>query len=144
MRVSATYFYTRLQQVIGFGSTPNDPFGRFSGYLNVGGGLARGLETSVEARPWRTMLVQGSYTYTNADERRPALLGGVLSAIRVFPHQFSAVATQQLGKRVQVTADFLAASEYISGVFFVGGGNRPFVFPGPRRLDVAASYTLRG
>ncbi len=141
-RVSATYFYTRLQQVIGFASLRNDPFGRFGGYVNVGGGLARGLELSGEARPWRSMLVQGQYTYTNADERNPFLLGGVLSAIRVFPHHFSAVATQQIGKRVQVTADFLAASDYISGVFFVVSGNRPYTFPGPRRLDASASYLL--
>lgn len=142
VRVSATYFYTRLQQVIGYGDVPNDPFGRFGGYLNVGGGLARGVELSTEARPWRSMLLQASYTYTNADERTPILLGGVLSAIRVFPHHFSAVATQQIGKRLQVTADFLTASDYISGVFFVTSGNRPYTFPGPRRIDTAVSYNL--
>lgn len=142
VRAGATYFYTRLQQVIGYAGLTNDPFGRFGGYVNLGGGLSRGLELSAEARPWRSLLVQGSYTYTNADERSPFLLGGVLSAIRVFPHQYTAVATQQIGKRIQVTADFLAASDYISGVFFVGGGNRPFTFPGPRRVDLSTSYTL--
>src|SRR5262245_51162693 len=41
-RISATYFYTRLQNIIDFGSLPpGDPFGRpFGGYLNLGGGLA--------------------------------------------------------------------------------------------------------
>src|SRR6266508_2233430 len=49
-RVSATYFYTRLQNIINFGSLPpNDPFGRFfGGYLHLGGGLARGVELSAE------------------------------------------------------------------------------------------------
>jgi iron complex outermembrane receptor protein len=140
-RVSATYFYTRLQEVIGYGSTPDDPFGRFGGYVNVGGGLARGVETSLEARPWRSAMIRGSYTYTNADERTPFLVGGVLSAIRVFPHQFSLVGTQQITKRLQATVDYLAASDYISGTFFVVSGNRPYIFPGPRRLDAAASYT---
>lgn len=110
----------------------------------MGGGLARGVELQLEARPWRTMVVQTSYTHTNADERNPFLVGGVLSAIRVFPHAFSLVATQQVTKRIQVTADFLGASDYISGVFYIyeAGGSRPYLFPGPRRLDIAASYTL--
>jgi len=41
-----------------------------------------------------------------------------------------------------VTTDFLAASDYISGSFFVGSGSRPFEFVGPRKLDVSGSYTL--
>ena len=45
---------------------------------------------------------------------------------------------------MQVTASFLGASDYVSGVFYVysAGGNRPYLFSGPRRLDIAASYTL--
>jgi iron complex outermembrane receptor protein len=143
-RASATYFYTRLQEVIGYTALFNDPFGRYGGYANAGGGLARGVEMSLEARPWRTMLVQSGYTYTNADEKTPFLTGGVLSAIRVFPHAFTMVATQELTRRLQVTADFIAAGDYVSGVFYVfeSGGNRPYLFPGPRRLDLAANYNL--
>lgn len=142
VRVSASYFYTRLREVIGFGGLSGDPFGRFAGYVNVGGGLARGVELSGEARPWRSMLVQSSYTYTNADNRRSDLIGGALQAIRVFPHTVTVVASQQIGRRWQVTADFLGASDYIAGTFFVGSGNRPFLFPGPRRLDTAVQYDL--
>ena len=142
LRVSASYFYSRLQEVIGFGGLTDDPFGRFAGYVNVGGGLARGVELSGEARPWRTMLIEGSYTYTNADNRKSDLIGGSLQAIRVFPHMVTIVASQQIGRRWQVTADFLGASSYIAGTFFVGSGNRPFLFPGPRRLDTAIQYDL--
>jgi iron complex outermembrane receptor protein len=144
-RASATYFYTRLQEVAGFAPLADDPFGRiFGGFANMGGGLARGVELSLEARPWRSMLIQSSYTHTNADERNPFLVGGVLSSIRIFPNAFTLIATQQVTRRIQVTADFWAADNYISGVFFVfeAGGNRPFIFPGPRRLDVSASYSL--
>ena len=141
VRVSGTVFYTRLQEVIGYASLVNDPFGRWGGYLNIGGGLARGLELSGEARPWRSMLLQSSYTYTNADERKSILTDGGVRAIRVFPHAVTFVATQQLTKRTQITADFFGANEMISGTFFVGAGTRPYRFDGPRRLDLSASYT---
>lgn len=141
-RASATYFYTRLQEVIGYAGLVNDPYGRWGGYVNMGGGLARGAEAVFEARPQRNLHVTASYTYTNADERRSSLIGGSLRSIRVFPHMFTLTATQQLARRWQITTDFLAASDYISGSFFVGSGSRPYEFPGPRKLDVAGSYTV--
>ncbi|HNY41229.1 MAG TPA: TonB-dependent receptor [Bryobacteraceae bacterium] len=141
VRVSGTVFYTRLQEVIGYTSLMNDPNGRWGGYANIGGGLARGAELSGEARPWRTMLLQSSYTYTNADERNPILTDGGVRAIRVFPHAVTFVATQQVTKRIQITADFFGANEMISGTFFVGSGTRPYRFEGPRKLDLSASYT---
>ncbi|MGC4051544.1 MAG: TonB-dependent receptor [Paludibaculum sp.] len=141
-RVSASYFYTRLQEVIGYAGLTNDPYGRFGGYVNLGGGLARGVELSGEARPYRSLTLSSSYTYTNADERNSGLIGGSLRSIRVFPQMFTAVATQQVSKRTQVTLSFLGASDYISGSFFVGSGNRPYQFDGPRKLDLAVSYTL--
>ena len=141
-RVSSTYFYTRLQEVIGYAGLSNDPFGRWGGYVNMGGGLARGVELAVEARPYRSLILSSSYTYTNADERKSALVGGSLRSIRVFPHMFTMVATQQITKRLQLTADFLAASDYISGSFFVGSGSRPYQFDGPRKLDASVNYTI--
>ncbi|MBI5083588.1 MAG: hypothetical protein HZB13_03190 [Acidobacteria bacterium] len=141
-RVSSTYFYTRLQEVVGYSGLVNDPFGRWGGYANMGGGLARGLETAVEARPHRSLTLRTSYSYTNADERKSALVGGSLRSIRVFPHMFTVVATQQITKRLQLSADFLAASDYVSGSFFVGSGSRPYQFDGPRKLDAAVNYTV--
>jgi len=145
LKLSASYFYTRLQNVVAYGTTPmDDPYGRWGGYINAGGGLARGVEVSGEARPWRTMLVQASYVYTNAIERNAVLTGGFLQAIRVFPHAGTLVATQQVTKRTQLTATFVGASDYISGVFYVysSGGNPPYRFEGPRKLDLMGSYTL--
>jgi len=142
VRLSATWFYTRLQSVITFGNLRNDPFNRFSGYLNAGGGLARGLEFSAEAKPWRGLTLMPAYTYTNADERTPFLTDGSIRAIRVFPHAFQLVALQNIGRRANISFDLLAASDYISGSFFVGGGSRPFLFEGPRQAGLAASYTF--
>ena len=140
-RLGVTYFYTRLQEVIGFAGLVNDPFGRWGGYVNTGGGLARGVEVIGEARPLRSLILRSSYAYTNADERKSILTDGSVRTIRVLPHAFSFVASHQITRRLQVTADFLAGSEYVSGTFFVGSGTRPYLFPGPRKLDASASYT---
>jgi iron complex outermembrane receptor protein len=142
LRLSGTVFYTRLQEVIGYGNTPNDPFGRWGGYLNTGGGLTRGVELSAEARPDRSTLVRASYTHVNADERASTMTGGTLAAIRVFPNTFTTTVTRSFGRRWEAAADFWSADHYIGGTFFVGSGIRPYLFDGPRRLDATAAYTL--
>ncbi|HYY42771.1 MAG TPA: TonB-dependent receptor [Pyrinomonadaceae bacterium] len=148
VRASATYFYTRLQEVIDFAnSTPNDPFGRFGGYVNTGGALARGAELSVAATPARTLDLNVAYTYTNADERVPrvrtTLPSYILRSFAIPAHQFSLVATQRLGQHVLLNFDLIAASNYLAPVFdpssFV---TRVFRFRGIRKADAGASYTL--
>src|SRR6202011_5549315 len=63
VHASATYFYTRLQEVIGFTSIGGrDPFGRFAGYTNLGGGLARGVEASLSSAVTRSLDVTAAYT----------------------------------------------------------------------------------
>src|SRR5205823_5545784 len=76
LRLSATYFYTHLQRVIGFDfsgliNPATDPFGRFVGYLNTSGGLARGVEFNSDWALNRALTISGSYTYTDARERVP-------------------------------------------------------------------------
>ena len=144
LRVSGTYFYTRLQQVIGFDfsgliSPRTDPYGRFSGYRNTSGGLARGVEMSVQARATRSLFFQAAYTHTNADERVSTLLGGSVRSIRVSDHMFTALVTQRFGKHWEATLDFFGASSYWWQMF--AGGNRPYLFPGPKKADLAVSYT---
>src|SRR5581483_7459109 len=138
-------FYTRLQESIFFDFSggidfTTDPYHRFSGYLNTGGGLARGVELSAETNLTRSTQFNASYTYTNARERNSQLVGGSLRALRVFDHMGTFLLMQHIGRRVDITADFLAASDYIYP-FFAGTGSRPFVFSGPRKLDLTASYT---
>ncbi len=144
VRLSATYFYTRLQEIVGFGPVgPNDPFGRvFDSFVNTGGGLARGAEFSVEASPARAFELFASYTFTNSDQRRPAV-PGVLRSFAIPDHQFTLVATHRFGERVSVNFDFVATSDYLAPVFdnrtFV---SRAFRFGGQRRADVTAGYSL--
>jgi vitamin B12 transporter len=144
LKASATYFYTRLQEVTffdfsGFINPATDPFGRFGGYRNTGGGLARGAEFSVQAKPTHTTDVQFSYTYTNSDQRQPSSVAGFIPAFGISAQQFSAYVNQRLGKRVNVTFDLFAADDYFLALGFP---SRAFQFNGPVKADLGASYTL--
>jgi len=145
LRLSATYFYTRLQEVIDFRSpapsigTTTRPFG---GYVNTGGGLARGVETSATATPTRSLDLFASYTYTNSDARNPQA-GGVISTFVIPEHQFTFVATQRIGSRFTVNFDFLATSNYLAPIFSsTTFATRIYLFDGARKADIGASYTL--
>ena len=147
LRASATYFYTRLQEVIIFDfsgviNPATDPFGRFGGYRNTNGGIARGAELSLTATPTRTLSLSAAYTYTKAQQRTPQVPGTVRSLV-IPNHQFSLVATQRLGRRFLVNFDLSASSDYLGAIFdpltFVSRGYR---FRGLAKADIGASYTL--
>ncbi|MDQ5846229.1 MAG: TonB-dependent receptor, partial [Acidobacteriota bacterium] len=149
LRLSATYFYTRLQEVIGFDlsgkiNPQTDPFGRFFGYLNTGGGLARGLELSATASPTRMLDVFTSYTYTNSDQRTSQIDGsGIISSLVIPDHQFAAVITQRIGHRVFVNLDLTATSNYLAPIFDANTfASRAYRFRGLVKADIGASYKL--
>ena len=142
LRLRATGFYTRLQQVIAFDfsgaiAPSTDPYGRNGGYRNTGGGLARGVELAVEANPRRGTLVRSGYTYTKAIERRSALIGGDLRTLRISPHMVTIVASQQVTRRLDVAFDLFAASSYVYQF-----NSRPFEFAGPVKADCTLNYAL--
>lgn len=145
-RLSATYFYTRLQEVVIFdfsgGIDPvTDPFGRFGGYRNSGGGLTRGAELSLSVAPSSGTDVRASYTYTNADEAISSVASGdFFRTFAVSDHMFTFNVLQRFGKRVDVAFDFFAASEYPSPFFTDTFGTVAFLFDGPVKADVTASY----
>lgn len=147
VRLSATYFYTQLRKVIIFDFSglidfTTDPFGRFGGYLNTNGGIARGAEVEFRATPVRTLNLIAAYTFTKAQQRTPQVPGTIRSLV-IPDHQFSFVATQRFGRRVLVNFDFSASSNYLGAVFdpgtFVSRGYR---FKGLAKADVGASYSL--
>jgi iron complex outermembrane receptor protein len=140
-KVSATYFYTRIQEAImfdfsGFINPETDPYGRFGGYRNTSGGLARGVELSVETNPIRTMTVRSSYTFTNADERRSIFSTGNLRTIRISDHMFTTSATRRFGRALDVTFDIFAASDYL-----LNFGAMEYTLGGPVKADLAFNYT---
>ncbi len=147
LQTSVTYFYTRLQENIVFDFSGaidplSDPFGRFIGYRNVLGGLARGLEVTTTARPLTSLNLRVSYTYTNADQREP-LVGDILQAFTTPTHQWSLLVTQRLGRRLFVNLDWVTASStlfplYDPSIF----SSRAFRFDGITKVDLGASYRL--
>ena len=150
-RASATYFYTRLTDVIGFGPLPQpDPFGRVNGlsgggYLNNKGGLARGAEFSIKAKATSLTDVFASYTFTNSDQRSPQVSGtGIIRTLGIPDHQFTLVATQRF-KRFWVNFDFLATSTYLAPIFDTNGFTFKtylYRFNGNRKGDLTAGYTF--
>jgi vitamin B12 transporter len=142
VQLSATYFYTRLQQVIVFDfsgliNPVTDPFGRFGGYINTGGGLARGVELAANTKPYRTLDLSASYTYTNADNRVATSVPGFLQTFVQPRHMFTLVAAQRVTRRLDVVFDMFAYGSY-----FFPFSSRAFRFKGPVRADLGASYTL--
>ena len=147
VKLSGTYFYTRLQEVIIFdfsgGIDPStDSFGRFGGYRNTGGGLARGVELSVSAVPAQGADVRASYTYTNSDQRTSEVAtGDFFRTFGVSGQIFVVTLLQRIGRRVDVAFDFFAASDN-PAPFFTTAGTRPLLFAGPKKADVMLTYTM--
>src|SRR5262249_31699868 len=80
VQLSATYFYTRLNQVIIFDSSGvinqfTDPLGRNGGYRNTGGGLARGVGFRSDLAAPRSLELSAAYTYTDARQGTPLVPG---------------------------------------------------------------------
>jgi vitamin B12 transporter len=146
-RASATYFYTRLQQIIGFGAPRGaDPFGRFSGYENLQGGLSRGVELSATVSPTRSLDISSAYTFVNAAERTP-VVAPILRTFVIPRHQFSATAVQRIGPRILLTFDTLDSGDCLAPVFGDGSSpnffdERALRFAGVRRVNAGASYRL--
>lgn len=147
VQTSLTWFYTRIQENIVFdfsgGINPaTDPFGRFGGYRNSQGGLARGLEVTTSVRPSRSLDLRFSYTYTNADERVPRI-GNVLKSYVIPDHQWSLLATQWLGRNLFVNLDWVTSSSTLAPIYDPSiFSSRVFRFDSITKVDLGASYRL--
>ena len=146
VRLSATYFYTRLQETIVFDFTglipPDDPYGRFGGYLNLPGGFARGVETSASLRPRRGTELNASYTYTDSLRRRAWDADGMVRrSIGISKNTFTLLASQWFGRRVNVTVDVFATGDYLAG-FFTFAGTRALRLDGFTKADFTVRYVL--
>ena len=143
--IGVTYFYTRLQRVIDFQSFfVVDPLGlgRFSGYVNRPGGISRGVETFVEATPWRGMGLRASYTYTNSDRVVP--FRG-LQPQYVIPSHIFGLALNQRYRSFAFNFDLNRTGSHLAPVF---ENDFPFrtaelTFDGYTKADLFGSYERR-
>ena len=144
LQVSATGFYTNLQQTIQFVNSfapGSDPFQRtFGGYANAGGGIARGVEISAAVSTRSSWKLFSSYTYTNSDWRQPTIQPNYYDALGLSPHTFTLSATKWFGLRTNVTFDLSAYSGYT--MTLSGGGTRRFKFDGPVKPDIVVRHTV--
>jgi len=139
--LSGTWFYTRLQQTILFANSlpSGDPYGRFFGYANGGGGIARGVELGGHVSPTAKTNLGMSYTYVNSDSNTPTISGTQYhKALDLSPHVFTLTATQWLSSRTNISFDMSALSDYTTTIS--GGGQRQFVFNGPTKADIVFHY----
>ena len=145
-KLTATYFYTRLIDTIGFGNNARIIPGTlrpFGGYLNTKGGIARGAEFSGKFRAMSSTDIFASYTFTNSDQRVPQVGGNRnIATLGVPERQFTLVFNQRF-KRLWVNFDFLATSNYLAPIF----SNSTFStyvyrFDGNRKADLTAGYTI--
>ena len=144
-RFGATYFYTHLQRVIFFNpSFVVDPLGlgRFSGYINQPGGISRGVESYVEAAPWRGADWRASYSYTNSDRFVP---GVGLHPEYVIPKHLFGMTLNQRYHTFLFSLDLNRTGAYLAPVF---ENDFPFrtaelTFPGYTKADFFGSYERR-
>jgi vitamin B12 transporter len=144
-RFGATYFYTHLKRVIAFNNFFGiDPLGlgRFSGFENRPGGFARGLETYLEAAPWRNGNLRASYTYTNSDRFDP---GRGLQPEYVIPKHLFGLSLTHRYRSFLVSFDLNRTGAFIQPIF---ENDFPFrtaelTFPGYTKADLFGSYERR-
>jgi vitamin B12 transporter len=131
-KVSATYFYTVLQNVIEFGSSFQ--------YANARGGISRGVELAATAAPARSLSVSAAYTFVNALERQP-VVGDTIQTFVIPRHQFSILATERITPRISLTFDALTSGSYLAPIF----GEivtQVYRFDGLHRLNIGGSYRV--
>ena len=141
--LSSTVFYTNLQETVifDFANFPaNDRFNRFGGYRNSGGGIGRGVELSGQFTPVSSSYFQAAYTYTNSDSRTPTIGTDFFGTPGLSVHTFALIATRWITKRVNVTFDLFAVSDYILSPY--GTQGRQMVFDGPVKADTVMRYEL--
>ncbi len=140
-RFGVTYFYTHLQRVIAFKGFAVDPLGlgRFSGYINQPGGISRGVESYLEAAPFRGADWRASYTYTNSDRFLPAR---GLQPEYVIPKHLFGLTLNQRYRSMLISFTLNRTGAYIAPIF---ENDFPFrtaelTFPGYTKADLYGSY----
>lgn len=146
LRIAATWYYIRVVSITAFDSSGaispiTDPYGRTMGYINGSGGISRGGEFGVEARPMSGLTLNVSYTYTNANLDRDITVRGFWRVLQVPRHYGSVVVMKRWGRKLDTNFDVYWQSEHYNSYFAVNR-SRAFRFPGFTKVDVTAGYRI--
>jgi len=144
VRASATYFYTRLQEVIVSTALFRT--------VNARGALARGVEVGLEAAPSGGLTLTATYTYTNSAQVLPTATlqadntklpaGTTLQSFSIPRHSFSLEVTQSIRRGLTLNVDLSSVSRHIFPLFDPVFFSRViFPFGGYTKADLGASYT---
>jgi iron complex outermembrane receptor protein len=141
LRFSGTYFYTRLSQLTAWSyNLPlPDPFGRPYGYINGAGGISRGIETSVEARPLSSLTLNASYTYVNANSDRDSTVAGYYRTFYTPKHMVGLVVMKDWKRRLNTTFDLYHYSESLNSFVYYGGA---LSFTGYTKAGLVVGYDV--
>jgi outer membrane receptor protein involved in Fe transport len=146
LRTTATYFRTRLSEIIVFDFSgaidpSTDPFGRFGGYLSTDGGVTQGVELAGAVAPARGSDVQVSYTYTDAEPPR-GITEEQTQAFAIPRHQFSVVLSQSIN-RFSLGFDLYALSSYVAPILDPATfASRIYRFDPYVKADIVLGYLL--
>jgi len=146
LRASATYFYSRLQEVIVSTTLFRE--------INAPGAVARGVELSLAASPYQGLEIDTAYTFTNSSQvqssailrsdnvRLPA--GASIQAFSIPRHAFSLEANKLFKNGVNINFVLYSVSNHnfplFDPVFF---SQTLFNFKGYTKADSTISYTRR-
>jgi outer membrane receptor protein involved in Fe transport len=116
--------------------------GLSSGFENRPGGFSRGLETYIEAAPFRGADWRASYTFTNSDR---FVVGRGLQREYAIPRHMLGITLNQRYKARLFSLDLNHVGDFIQPVF---ENDFPFrtaelTFPGYTKADLFASYEHR-
>src|SRR6185312_15944285 len=144
LQVSGTIFWTKLQETILFANSlpSGDPFGRFFGYANGGGGRARGVEFSAQVSTTRRTRASLSYTYTDSNSKTPTVGTDYFKILNIAPHTFALSVTEWVLPRLHVTFDLFAKSNYVFPIASFGVGSRLFDFDGGTKANLVLGYDI--
>ena len=131
-KVSATYFYTVLQNVIEFGSSFQ--------YANARGGISRGVELAAAVAPARSLSVSAAYTFVSAVERAP-VVGDTIQTFVIPRNQFSILAAEHITPRISLTFDALMSGSYLAPIYGETV-TQVYRFDGLHRLNLGGSYRV--
>jgi vitamin B12 transporter len=141
-----TWFHTWIQQLTEFQfggaiDPATDPYGRFGGYINGGGGRSRGLELEND---WRlgTLTLSSAYTFTDSKTDTALLAPGFFRTPAVARHTFAVTAVERVGEHVEIVTDLFTRSSMYAGMF-TALGSRAYEFPPIVKLDLAGAWISR-